>query len=188
MISNKKQLKEWIAYERERYGCSSEIKEFIKYILGGERATIWQIQKCLRYTEYYYNSGRKIRYGLSLFRLNHLRNKYGIHIGINVCDKGLKIMHLGSILTNGNVKIGKDCALHINTSFVAQGASSGAPQLGDGVVAGVGSVVLGVYVANNVAIGANALVNKSVEEENIAIAGVPAKKISNNGRLEWNKK
>ena len=33
MISNKKQLKEWIAYERERYGCSSEIKEFIKYIL-----------------------------------------------------------------------------------------------------------------------------------------------------------
>jgi len=47
---------------------------------------------------------------------------------------------------------------------------------------------LGVYIANNVAIGANALVNKSVEEENIAIAGVPAKKISNNGRLEWNKK
>lgn len=93
-------------------------------------------------------------------------------------------MHLGPILTNGNVKIGKDCALHINTSFVAQGASSGAPQLGDGV----GSVVLGVYVANNVAIGANALVNKNVEEENIAIAGVPARKVSNNGRLGWNKK
>lgn len=72
-----------------------------------------------------------------------MRNKYGIHIGINVCDKGLKIMHLGSILTNGNVKIGKDCALHINTAFVAQGVSSAAPQLGDGVVAGVGSVVLG---------------------------------------------
>lgn len=52
-------------------------------------------------------------------------------------------MHLGSILTNGNVKIGKDCALHINTAFVAQGVSSAAPQLGDGVVAGVGSVVLG---------------------------------------------
>ena len=52
-------------------------------------------------------------------------------------------MHLGAILTNGNVKIGKDCALHINTLFVAQGVSSGAPQLGDGVVAGVGSVVLG---------------------------------------------
>ncbi len=97
-------------------------------------------------------------------------------------------MHLGPILTNGNVKIGKDCALHINTSFVAQGASSGAPQLGDGVVAGVGSVVLGVYVANNVAIGANALVNKSVEEENIVIAGVPVRKVSNNGRLGWNKK
>lgn len=146
MIDNKKQLKEWIEYEMNRYGCSSRVKEFIKYILGGERATIWHIQKRLRYTEYYHNSGKKIRYGFSLFHLNHLRNKYGIHIGLNVCDKGLKIMHLGPILTNGNVKIGKDCALHINTSFVAQGVSSDAPELGNGVVVGVGAVVLGGYI------------------------------------------
>lgn len=63
------------------------------------------------------------------------------------------------------------------------------PTLDDGVIVGVGAVVLGgIYVAKNVAIGANAVVNKDITEENIAVAGVPAKKISNNGRLEWNKK
>lgn len=143
MITSKNELKEWISYERKNYGCSSEIKEFIKYILGGERSTIWHIQKCLRYTEYYFNSGKRIRYGLYLFWLNHLRNKYGIHIGLNVCDKGLKIMHLGSILTNGDVRIGKDCALHINTSFVAKGVNSDVPKLGNGIVVGVGAVVVG---------------------------------------------
>ncbi len=54
---------------------------------------------------------------------------------------------------------------------------------------GVGSVILGnVKIGDNTAIGANALVNKSFEEGNITIAGVPAKKISNNSRKDWNKK
>ena len=34
-----------------------------------------------------------------------------------------------------------------------------------------------IIIANNIAIGANAVVNKSFEEENILIAGNPAKKI-----------
>ena len=41
---------------------------------------------------------------------------------------------------------------------------------------------------NGIAIGANSLVNKSFEEQNIAIAGCPAKKISNNGDSTWHKK
>jgi len=48
----------------------------------------------------------------------------------------------------------------------------------------VGSVTLG----SGIAIGANAVVTKSFEEDNIAIAGVPAKKISDNGASTWNKK
>ena len=82
-----------------------------------------------------------------------------------------------------------NCSIHINTAFVAQGVSNEVPTLGDGVVVGVGAVLMGgIHIANNVAIGANAVVNKDVLEENIAVAGVPAKKISNSGRLEWNKK
>ena len=42
-------------------------------------------------------------------------------------------------------------------------------------------------VAKGIAIGANAVVNKSIEEEYIAVAGVPAKKVSNNGSNKWGK-
>ena len=97
-------------------------------------------------------------------------------------------MHLGSILINENAVVGKNCSFHINTALVAGGRDGGSPVLDDGVVLGVGAVVLGgVHIAENVAIGANAVVNKSFEEADIAIAGVPARKISSNGRTSWNR-
>lgn len=97
-------------------------------------------------------------------------------------------MHIGPILINGRVRIGENCSLHINTSIVAGGTSDDVPCLGNGIVIGVGSVLLGgIQLADNIAVGANALVNKTFTEENIAIAGIPAKKISKNGSLEWNK-
>ena len=44
---------------------------------------------------------------------------------------------------------------------------------------GVGVVIIGdVEIADNIVIGANAVVNKSFSEPGITIAGVPARKIS----------
>ena len=84
--------------------------------------------------------------------------------------------------------MGENVSLHINTSFVAQGVTGDVPIIGNGVVVGVGaSVVGGIRIADNVAVGANAVVTKDILEENIAVAGVPAKKVSNNGRLNWNR-
>ena len=98
-------------------------------------------------------------------------------------------MHLGPILINGKAHVGRNCALHINTALVAGGTNDTVPYLEDGVVVGVGAVILGgVHLAENIAIGANAVVNKSFDEPNIAIAGVPAHKVSNNGRTHWNTK
>ena len=186
MITTKKELKDWLFYEKNRYGIGKNSK--IRFLFGSEIATIWHFQKRLRITEYYYNSQKKIRYIVSLFRLNHLRNKYGFHIGLNVCGRGLKLMHLGPILINGDVKIGENVSIHIGTSFVAQGVNNQVPIIGNGVVVGVGAVILGgIKIADNVAIGANAVVNKDVLEKNIAVAGIPAKKVSDNGRLKWGK-
>lgn len=187
MISSRKELKEWLDYERNRYELGG-VFFYIKYFAGMEREIIWHFQRRLRITEYYYNTNKKIAYVLSRVRLNKIENKYGLHIGINVCGKGLKIMHIGSILTNGKVRMGENVSLHINTSFVAQGVTGDVPIIGNGVVVGVGaSVVGGIRIADNVAVGANAVVTKDILEENIAVAGVPAKKVSNNGRLNWNR-
>lgn len=62
------------------------------------------------------------------------------------------------------------------------------PQLDNGVIVGIGAIVLGGFMAENVAIGVGAVVNKSITEKNIAVAGVLAKKVSNNGRTRWNVK
>ena len=97
-------------------------------------------------------------------------------------------MHVGSILINGRAAVGKNCTFHINTAVVAGGTNDDVPILSDGIVVGVGAVILGgVFLAKNIAVGANAVVNKSFTESDIAVAGVPAKKISNNGSTQWNK-
>lgn len=184
-IKTKADLKDWLSYELCKYGKGG-IKAFLA---GDERWILRRHQILLRKTEYYINSKNKVMSLLYKMRLNRLQNKYALHIPPNCCGKGLKVMHIGPILINQNARLGKNCALHINTAIVADGLDSSVPTLEDGVVVGVGAVVLGgIRIAKNVAIGANAVVNKDVTEENIAVAGVPAKKISNNGRLEWNKK
>lgn len=95
---------------------------------------------------------------------------------------------MGSILINDRASIGKDASLHINTAIVAGGTDHNAPQIGNGVVVGVGAVILGdITVADRTAIGANAVVNKSVAEEDVTVAGVPARIIGHGGSSAWNR-
>lgn len=55
-------------------------------------------------------------YYLSLVKLNRLRFKYGMKVRLNSCGKGLCIVHLGSIITNGDV--GEDARLFVNSAIV----------------------------------------------------------------------
>lgn len=188
-INDKKTLLDWLSYEKNLYHVKNV---FLNHLLAtfrlSERAILFHHQYLLRKTEYYKNTNKRIKYLYFYLKLIRVQNKYALHIPLNCCGKGLKIMHLGPILMNSKVTIGENCSIHIFTSFVAGGTTPKTPTIGDNCVIGVGAVVLGgISVANNVAIGANAVVNKDVLEENIAVAGVPAKKISNNGRLNWNK-
>lgn len=166
-------------------------------VRGGVLRTVFPItendilrkhQILLRKSEYHVNANHKIWSTIYRCRLYRLQNRYGLKIPINCCGKGLKIMHLGSVLMNGNVTLGQNVSVHINTGLVASGKNSDAPTIGNGVVLGIGSIVLGgVHIADNIAIGAGAIVTKSFEQENIAIAGNPARKISDNGRLTWDR-
>ncbi len=184
MIKSKMELSDWLKYELKRYGGGNRFR----FVLISERDVIKRHQVLLRKTEYHINTHHKIRAALYKIKLNRIQNKYGLHIPPNTCMRGLRIMHVGSILLNGRCEVGEDCVFHINTALVAGGVDGRAPKLGKHVIVGIGAIVLGgISVADNVAIGANAVVNKDVLESNIAVAGVPAKKISNNGSLEWGK-
>lgn len=188
-INTKSDLKEWLNYELPRYDGKIRGNILRKIIPFTEGDLLKKHQILLRKSEYYTNANKKIRSLLYRSLLFRLQNKYSIHVPLNCCSKGLKIMHVGPVIINPNSTIGENCSIHMNVGIVAGGKDNGAPTIDDNVVIGIGAIILGdVYVSYDSAIGANSVVNKSFYENSIAIAGVPAKKISNNGRGKWNSK
>ena len=185
VIENRADLKEWLRYEKAKYSGVTLLRSLL---LLTESAIIWKWQRRLRVVEYHLNTHHRIRYKFNLILLNKMAFRYGLHIPPNSCGKGLKIMHVGSVQVNAKSDVGEDCAFHINTALVSGGRDQGVPRIGNHVIVGAHAVLVGgVKIGDGVAIGANAVVTKSFEEENIAIAGSPAKKISNNGSSTWNK-
>ena len=112
----------------------------------------------------------------------------GLNIPINTCEEGLTIYHTGSITVNSATKIGKNCCIMNNVNIGANGGSPKAPIIGDNVYIGPGAVIYGdIRIADGCYIGANAVVNKSFEETNTVIAGVPAKAIGKDEVCWWEK-
>ena len=135
----------------------------------------------LRKQEYYINTSEnnKIKKFLSLYyerKKHNLGNKLGFYIGPNCFDIGLTIFHHGSIIVNPNARIGMNCRLHGNNCIGNNGKTESCPQIGNNVDIGFGAVIIGdIRIADNITIGANAVVNKSFLEPGITIAGIPAK-------------
>ncbi len=181
-IRTRENLKEYINYERNLYKC----RKFERFFPISENGKLLFHIRLLRYTEYYLNTNKKIRYFWNRFRLRRFQQKYSLFVPLNCCKKGLRIMHLGPILINNKARIGCDVKMHMNSAIVAGGSNDYVPVIGDNVVIGYGAVILGnTRIAKGVAVGANAVVNKSIDQENVTIAGVPAKIISDKGSGTW---
>jgi len=145
---------------------------------------IWNFQRGLRKLEYYKNCKKNIWqtliYLLVLYKHNKLSVKLGFSIPPNVFGPGLSIAHHGTIIINGGTRIGANCRIHACVNIGTEaGYSNKAPKIGNNCYIGPGTKIYGnIKIADGIAIGANSVVNKSFKEENIAIAGVPAKRIS----------
>lgn len=142
---------------------------------------------CLRKIEYYNNINTKVGYFIShiiMIKLHRLSYKLGFYIPINVFGAGLYIPHFGSIVVNPNSRVGKNCILHAN---VVIGHHEGkTPTIGDNVFIGPGAKIFGgIYIADNVWIGANAVVTKDIFETNAVVGGIPAKIIGYK-KESWN--
>lgn len=144
--------------------------------------SIWKFQKTMRKLEYYTNCknsglGKLYIYYLK-YKFRKISIKLGFSIPINVFGPGLCIVHYGTIVINRNAKVGSNCRIHACVNIGASGGNRGAPQIGDNVYIAPGAKIYGnITIANNIAIGANAVVNKSFDQENIVIGGIPAKQI-----------
>ena len=148
---------------------------------------IWMFERLLRKVEYYQNCKRSPIWKPYLLLLKRryysLSTKLGFTIPLNVFGPGLSIAHRGTIVVNTATRVGANCRLHacVNIGTKA-GYEDVAPKIGDNVYIGPGAKIFGeIEIANGIAIGANAVVNRSFLEPNVSIAGVPAKKISDKG-------
>lgn len=91
--------------------------------------------------------------------------------------KGLRIHHFGGIFFHPRVKMGEYCTIYQGVTLGDKGGYGGAPSIGNNVLIGVGSKVLGpITIGDNAVISANSLVIRPVPD-NAIVLGVPAKVI-----------
>lgn len=158
MIKTKKDLLEYL--EQDRIALHQDKKK--PKIFGDE---IWKYQIVLRKYEYYKNTHKKIMSVIYKFKFHKLCIKYGFSIPLNVFDKGLSIAHIGSIVVNGNAKVGQNCRIQEMVNIGATNGTSDSPQIGNNVFIGTGAKLIGgIKIADDVVIGANAVVVKDIDE------------------------
>lgn len=144
---------------------------------------IQRFQEALRGVEYYTNCEQtlfvKIRKFMQLRKFRKLSLKLGFSIPENVFGPGLSIAHYGTIVVNQSTRVGANCRLHTGVNIGSEAGYAGrAPKIGDNCYIGPGVKIFGnITIANNVALGANAVVTKSIEKPGVAVAGIPAKEI-----------
>ncbi len=184
MIKSKKDYLYYLEADRiaKAIPKKNSIIQKIKFLLFPNY--VWIFQKTLRKLEYYKNCKSGLLAVINRFfiyrKFKRLSYKLGFSIPPNIFGPGLSIAHHGTIIVNGATKVGNNCRLHACVNIGSQaGYGSKAPNLGNNCYIGPGAKIFGeIIISDNVAIGANSVVNKSFSENNIAIGGVPAKKIA----------
>lgn len=132
--------------------------------------------RCMRYVSFY--SGRKGLYNKFMFivysiKYRRLGIKLGFSIGCDCFGYGLVIPHYGTIVVGDSNRIGNYAVLHSSTCISGNGKI-----IGDALYLSTGAKMTSkLILGNNVSIGANSVVNKSFEDNNIMLAGAPAKVI-----------
>ena len=161
-----------IAYEKSIY-FNSKIHFLTSWITHEDNYLIWRYLYFLRREE---SAANKLTEYYWRRRKNDLGAKLGIIIYAGCCGKGLRIWHYGSTIISGDAKIGEDCTFHGQACIGNDGSSTAAPVIGNNVDIGVGAKIIGdITIADNVRIGAGAVVTKSCLEQGRTLVGVPAK-------------
>ena len=175
-----KELKKQLKEEKLNYYDKNIFKRIFYIISARPNVIIYKILKDAKLYRYYKDNHKYFFQKIMLLylarKVNRNSMKYSIEL-YGTFGNNLKICH-GPILLNGYCHLGNNVILHGFNCIGAKHLKDDAPVIGNNVDIGVGAVILGnVVIADGIKIGANSVVTKSFLEQNITIAGVPAKKI-----------
>ena len=163
------------------YPSSFSKEHLLEVLLQPEEYQIRRYLQALRMEEFHLTSGNTLRRYYWRAKRNRLGAKLGFVIHPGNFGHGLKIWHYGSIIVNPNARIGRGCQLHGNCCIGnAGGDSQASPIIGNNVNMGQGAQILGnITIADDVKIGAGAVVVKSVTTPGVTVVGVPGRIINN---------
>ena len=172
------ELKKTLSEEKKLY--IPHIKSLKNRIMArytrAEEYMIYRFICALRKAEFY-QTRNKAMYAFWLRRANIRGEALGFCIPAGVLGKGVQIYHGGSIIINKESSVGSGCRFHGDNCIGNNGKDNLCPVLGERVDMGGGAKVIGnVEIADDIRIGANAVVTRSFLEPGITIAGVPARK------------
>lgn len=161
-----------LAYERKLY--FQDTKNYLTAMVTHEdNYLIWKYMTYLRREEAAKN---KLTAYFWRRKKNNLGSRLGLQIYAGTCARGLHIWHYGSVIISGDAVVGENCTIHGQACIGSDGASDAAPVLGKNVDIGVGAKIIGgVTLADNIRIGAGAVVVKSCETPGATLVGVPAR-------------
>lgn len=172
MITDKKSLQMYLDADRFALGMGQWKRPRLF------RDDVWRFEIFLRKYEYYKNAGRRLgvllRYYYA-YRLSKMSKSLGFSISANCFGPGLRINHQGLLIVNAKARIGKWCDIHQGVNigdngFIQDGQYvSCVPTIGDYVFIGPGAKIFGdIHVGGHARIGANAVINKSVPDNQVA--------------------
>lgn len=188
MIQSKEDLKYYIESDMRSIGVNYPL-DLKRKLVGLLTPQPWKFQIKLRKMEYRCNCRKRnpfarIIYWIQYRDFERYGYKLGYSIPLNVFGPGLCICHVGTIIINPNARVGSNCRIHAGvvignqSNFDNGWRPDNTPTLGNNVYIGPGAKLFGkIVIGDNVAIGANAVVNKDFPDD-VTIAGVPAKIIS----------
>lgn len=157
-MTTKEKILEWLIRPEQFY-----IRRYVRFLRNEEKYTY--IKPC-KLLAFWYKA-----------RKNRLGAKLGFIISAGCFGDGLKLEHFGSVIVNPKSRIGKNCIIHGNCCIGSNGGyPDDSPVIGDNVDIGQNAQILGgIRIADNVRIGAGAVVVKDVLMPGVTVVGVPGK-------------
>ena len=186
-FADKQAMKETIRADLYRYSGKTDGRSLRRYRRrsAGFRFTYY-MRRCA-----YARERTLLKYTLFPF-YKWRKDRAGGRLGAEIYDltpigKGLHIAHSGCIIIHSGAVLGENVSISQGVT-IGQTLKNGevlVPVIGDNVYIAPGAKVIGgIHVGNNVAIGANAVVNKDVPD-NAVVAGVPARVLHMGGAGEY---